>query len=156
MKNSIERDRPWAHLVELVVNANTTAYLTSHPETVTYNGQTYAPFPMFIGAEEQTADGQLPRMSVDVWNLRGETFRFAKDNDLSLNDCTIRLVNLTLTSSGQDDRVRLQVLGAAFVDEVGRFTLGYRFNYESEGPSMIYDRRTFPSIPFNFRSFALI
>lgn len=142
--------------MELVVNTNTTAFLCSAPDTISYNGQTYMPFPMFIGAEEQTADGQLPRMFVDVWNVGGEVLRFAKDNDLSLNDCTIRLINTTLTSSGQDDRITLQVLGAAFVDEVGRFSLGYRFSYESEGPSAVWNRRDHPSIPFSARNYALI
>lgn len=152
----MEQGRPWAHLVELVVNANTTAYLTSHPETLSYNDQTYMPFPMLIGEEQQTSDGELPRMFVDVWNIGGEVFRFAKDNDLSLNDCTIRLINTTLTTSGQDDRIKLQILGAAFVDEIGRFSLGYRFNYEAEGPGPTWNRRDYPSIPFNFKNYGIV
>lgn len=158
LKNQLEStgNGYWTHLVELVVNANTTALFTTSPETVTHNGSTYAPVLMSIGQEEQSADGELPRMTIDVWNYRGQVFRFAKDNDLSLNDVTIRLVHTSLTNSGAEDILRMQILGAAFVDEIGRFTLGYRFNYDAEGPSVVYDRTTFPSIPFNFRNYAII
>lgn len=111
---------------------------------------------MVIGAVEQQATGQLPSMTVDVWNFQGMAFQFAKDNDLSLNDVVVRLVNLSLTTSGAEDSIRLQILGSAFTDEVGRFTLGHDFNYDAEGPRRTYNRRDFRSIPFNFRQFAIL
>jgi len=83
-------------------------------------------------------------------------FKFAKDHDLSLNDVTIRVVNLSLTPSGAEDSIKLQILGSAFTDEVGRFTLGHDFNYDAEGPRRTYNRRDFPSIPFNFRQYGLV
>lgn len=156
MKNALSGERAWAHLVEIEVNANTTAFFTSHPETVTHNGRTYAPVPMAIGPVEQQATGQLPTMNIDVWNFRGQAFQFAKDNDLSLNDAVIRVVNLSLTTSGAEDSIRLQILGSAFADEVGRFTLGHDFNYDAEGPRRTYNRRDFPGIPFNFRAYGII
>lgn len=156
LKNSLQGDRAWAHLVEITVNANTVAFFTSHAETVTHNGQTYAPVPMVIGPIEQQATGQLPTMTVDVWNFRGQAFQFAKDNDLSLNDVVVRIVNLSLTTSGAEDSIRLQILGSAFTEEVGRFTLGHDFNYDAEGPRRTYNRRDFPSIPYNFRQFAIL
>ena len=155
LKNSLEGERAWAHLVELVVNANTTAYMTSHPETVTHNGRTYAPVPMAIGPMESHATGQLPTMTVDVWNFQGYAFQYAKDNDLTLNDVTIRVVNLSLTTSGAEDSIKLQILGSAFTEEVGRFVLGHDFNYDAEGPRRTWNRRDFPSIPFNFRQYGI-
>ena len=123
---------------------------------MTHNGRTYAPVPMMIGPVEQQTTGQLPIMTVDVWNFQGQAFRFAKDNDLSLNDVTIRVVNLSLTTSGAEDSIKLQILGSAFADENARFALGHDFNYDAEGPRRTYNRRDFPSIPFNFRQFALL
>ena len=111
---------------------------------------------MMIGPIEQQATGQLPTMTVDVWNFRGQAFQFAKDNDLSLNDVTVRVVNLSLTTSGAEDSIKLQILGSAFTEEVGRFTLGHDFSYDSEGPRRQYNRRDFPSIPFSFRQFAIL
>ena len=143
-------------MVELEINANTTGYFTTSPETLTHNGQTYIPVLMAIGEEEQTIDGQLPRLSVDVWNYRGIIFQFAKDNDLVLNDVTIRLVHTTLTESGAGDSVRLQVLGSAFADEVGRFTLGFGFSLDVEGPRRTWNRRDHPSIPFEFVKYVII
>lgn len=103
--------------------------------------------------DEQSADGQLPQMTVDVSNFRGMALRFAKDNDLSLNDVTIRLVNTSLVSSGAEDLVRMQVLAAVFADEACRFILGFNFNYDAEGPRLTYSRNLFPSIPFNAAKF---
>jgi hypothetical protein len=143
----------WADLIDLVVNPNTTAYFTTHPETFLYNNQTYIPIPMIIGTTEQMAAGELPNMNITVSNFKGLALRFAKDNDLALNDVTIRLVNTSLTTSGQEDLIRLQILGAVFADEGASFLLGYNFNYDAEGPRLTFNRRDFPSIPFNASKF---
>lgn len=154
-KNAQE-GRTWFHLVELVVNANTTAYFNSSPETVTWNAKTYAPVPMRFSPEEQTADGQLPGLAVDAANVGGQAFRFAKDNDLSFNDVTVRLVESSLTTSGNDIRITLQILGATFISDAARFSLGAGFNYDAEGPLRTWNRRDFPSIPLNFRNYAVL
>lgn len=146
----------WCHLVEIEVNASSTAYFTTHPETVTYIARTYTPVPMHIGEIEMSDAEELPQTSVDVVNLQGMAFRFAKDNDLALNDVTIRLLNTTLTNSGADDSVKMQILGSIFTNEVGRFILGRNFSYDGMGPRRVYNRVNFPSIPYNFRRFAII
>ena len=109
-----------------------------------------------IGEEVLSSDGELPRLTIGVANYKGQAFRFAKDNDLSLNNVTIKLVNVSLTNSGDWDAITMQVLGAVFSNEVGRFTLGWNFNYESTGPRRTWNRRDHPSIPFNWRRFAAI
>ena len=147
-KNQLE-GQVWCDLVELVVNVNTTAYFTSFPETLTYDGRTYMPVPMIVTVPEQTADGDLPQMTIDVSNFKGLAFKFAKYNDLSLNNVTVRLINTSLTNSGQEDMIQLQILGATFANEVGRFVLGHNFNYDGEGPRLTYNRRDFPAIPYN-------
>ena len=116
---------------------------------------TYQPVPFLVGASEQTADGQLPTLSVDVSNFQGMALKFAKDNDLSLNDVTVRLVNPVLTSSGQEDFVKMQVQTVVFTDEIARFNLGFNFNYDAEGPRRTYNRRDFPNIPYNAAKFLL-
>jgi len=154
LKNSLE-GQVWTHLIDLQVNANSTAYFTSHPETLTYNSRVYVPVPFIVGAEEQRTGGELPQLTIDVSNYTGAALRFAKDNDLSMNDVTIRLINTTLTSSGQEDSTKLQILATVFTNEVARFVLGYNFNYDAEGPRRIYNRQDFPSIPLNQRQFAI-
>lgn len=151
-KNALE-GQVWCDLIDLVINVNTTAYFTSHPETLAYNGVTYMPVPMLVSMPEQGLAGDLPQMTVDVSNLGGMALKFAKSNNLVLNDATIRLVNISLTSSGQEDMIRLQVLGAIFANEYARFTLGYNFNYDVEGPRLTYNRRDFPTMPFNNNKF---
>lgn len=156
LKNQLEGTRAWAHLVELEVNANTTAYFTSHPETLTWNSQVYMPVPLSVGEIEQETSGRMPQVFVDVSNFAGLAFRFAKDNDLSLNDVTIRLVNVSLTASGDMVSDTFQILSAAFNNEVGRFTLGFAHSYDAMGPRRTWNRRDHPSIPFNMRSFGIV
>jgi len=152
LKNSLE-DTTWCHCIDLTINVNTTAHFTNLPDTLSFAGQVYAPVPFLVGQSEQTADGQLPTLSVDVANFQGMALRFAKDNDLSLNDVTVRLVNPVLTSSGQEDFVKMQVQTVVFTDEVARFNLGFSFTYDAEGPRRTYNRRDFPSMPFNASKF---
>lgn len=155
-KNKLEGAGAWVHLVEITLNANTTAYFVSHAETATWNSQIYLPCPMQISAEEQSADGSLPQMTIDVSNPAGAIYRAAKENDLSLKSVTIRMVNLNLTNSGDDARTKMKILGSAFSDEVARFTLGFAFNFDAEGPKRIYNRRDHPCIPINFRNYAVV
>ena len=109
--------------------------------------------PFLVGQSEQTADGQLPSLSVDVSNFQGMALRFAKDNDLSLNDVTIRLVNPVLTSSGQEDFVKMQIQSVVFTEEIARFNLGFNFSWDAEGPRRSYNRKEFPNIPYNASKF---
>lgn len=151
-KNALE-GQVWCDLIDLVVSANSTAYFTSHPETITYNNRTYMPVPMVVSLPAQSLEGELPQMTVDVANFGGMALRFAKDNNLALNDVTVRLINVSLTTSGQEDLIKLQILGAIFSNETARFILGYNFNYDVEGPRLTYNRRDYPTMPFNAGKF---
>jgi hypothetical protein len=143
----------WCHLIDLEVNANSTAYFVSMPDTFAFDSRTYIPVPFTVGVEEQTADGMLPQFYVDVANYQGMALRFAKDNDLTLNDVTIRLVNTSLVSSGACDLVKMQILAAVFADEAARFILGFSFNFDAEGPRVVYSRNNFPNMPWNASKF---
>lgn len=155
-KNKSEAAGVWAHLIELQISVNTTVYFVSHAETSTWNNQIYNPMPMRISAEEQNADGSLPQLSIDVSNPAGAIYKAAKENDLSLKQVIVRLVNLNLTNSGDDARLKMKILGTAFADESARFTLGWGFNFDAEGPKRIYNRRDHGCVPINFRNYAVI
>ena len=155
-KNQLEGDNVWAHLVELTVNVNTTARFTSCPETLTWNGNTYMPVPLFIGDEQMSGDGELPRLQMTVANFAGLTYKFAKDNDLSLQNTTIRFINTTLTASGNADSITMQILGSIFTGEIAVINLGWNFNYDAMGPRRIYDRTSYPTIPYNLKAFGVI
>lgn len=155
LKNAAE-GITWYHLVELIVNPSTTAFLTTFVETVTWNGQTYRPVGMDISADQSGAEGELPSIYIDVSNRDSQAFRFVRDNDVTLNKVTIRQVNATLTDSGSDKRLIMAVLGCSFSKDAGRFNLGFAFNFDAEGPKRTWNRRDFPSIPFSFANYAII
>ena len=155
-KNRLEGTDVWTHLVEVSISVNTTVYFVSHVETSTWNNQVYIPMPMRISTEENAADGSLPQMTIDVSNPAGAIYKAAKDNDLTLRTVIIRKVNLSLTSSGDDARIKMKIVGTAFAEEVGRFTLGFGFNFDAEGPKRIYNRRDHDCVPIQFRNYAVI
>ncbi len=130
--------------------------MTTHPETLTHNGTVYFPIPAVIGTMEQINTGELPKLTVSVANYQGMAFKWARDNDLSLNDVVIKFVNISLTNSGDWDSVKMQIVGSIFTEETAQFNLGWNINYDSMGPRRIWNRRDFPGIPFNWRSFAVI
>lgn len=155
-KNKLEGGRAWAHLVEITVNVNTKAFFTSSPETLTFSGNVWAPLPIQIGAEEQTSDVSLPRVNIGVSNFGGQAFRFAKDNDLSTNEVTIYVVNTNLLTGGNAAVLKMRIVGFTFAAEAARFELGLPFDFNTEGPQGVYNRRSFPTIPFNFSQYAIL
>lgn len=151
----MEGKNVWAHLIELSVNANTTSYFCSHPETLTYAGNTYRPIPCLISEEEVDAQGTLPKMTIDVSNFGGEAYRFAKDNDLTARAVTIRTIHTTESGSGDEATIGMIILSALFANEVARFELMLPITLESEGPIRTYNRRDFPGLPVNFRQYGM-
>lgn len=155
-KNRLEGGNAWAHLVEVTLNANTTAYFVSATETATWNGRAYLPIPMRLSPEEIGVDGSLPQMTIDMSNAMGAVYRAAKENDLSLKTVIVRFVNLGLPNSGDDARLKMKILGAAFTDEVAKFQLGFGFNFDAEGPKRVYNRKEHNCVPIQFRNYAII
>ncbi len=142
--------------MEITVNADSKAFFTSHPETLTFSGNVWAPLPIQVGAEEQTSDVSLPRVNIGVSNFGGQAFRFAKDNDLSTNNVTIYVVNTNLLTGGNAAILKMRIVGFTFAKEAARFELGLPFDFNTEGPQGVYNRRSFPTIPFNFLSYAIL
>lgn len=155
-KNRIDGRTTWAHLVELSLNVNSTVYMTTNPDTLAWNNRFYMPVPMKISAEEQDTDGSLPKIQIQVANPVGTVYKFARDNNLVLRDVTIRMINTSLTNSGDDTRVTMQILGMSFLDEAAVFTLGFNFNFDAEGPLRVYNRRDHPMLPINVRNYAIL
>jgi hypothetical protein len=153
LKNRVEGRNVWANLVEVSVNANSTAYFTSHPDTLTYIGNTYRPIPCVISEEEMDAQGTLPKMTIDVSNFGGEAYRFAKDNDLTGRSVTLRTIHTTESGSGDEAKIKMSILSAMFANEVARFDLFLPITLEAEGPVRTYNRRDFPGLPYNMRQF---
>ncbi len=141
-------------LVEISL-VSSTMLITSHPETVSYAGKVYAPFPLNIADEQISGDGQVPTLPVQVSNYAGLAYKFVKENDLTLHEVVIRRIH-TLSSSGDEAKVRLWIRGVTFANEVAAFELGFKFSLEEEGPRRQYDRRSFPGIPLNLRAYSFI
>jgi phage-related protein len=153
-KNSLDGRLCWLHLIDLSL-VSSTARFTSHPETISYAGNTYAPLPLVLSAEEQASDGSLPRQIFTTANFGGLAYQFANDVDLTGKSVTLRLIN---TESGSGDEVKMVyvVQSAIFGDEFAQFQLGYSFDFDAEGPRRTYNRRDFPGIPFNHKAYAII
>ena len=158
-KNALSAGQQWLHLLEVQLDATSTAYLVSHPETVTYNGKTYAPYFFNVGEDKSTSNGSLPIVNVDVSNFGGLALKIARDHDLTLNDVTIRLVEQSMLSNvdtSDSYKINLKVISAGFTAEAARFVLGFGFTFNAVGPNGSYNRRDFPSIPYNFSKFGII
>jgi len=153
-KNSQEIEGGWCQLIDLTLPGSM-VYLTSNPETITYMGNIYCPFPISIDEERTSGDGQLPSIGLRTSNYGGLAYKFVKENDLTLQEVTIRLIN-TLSSSGDEYKARYWIRSVVFANEIASFELGFPFSYEEEGPRRTWNRRDHPGIPLNLRAYSFI
>ena len=154
-KNEQDGRRAWLHLLDLSLPTGAVARFTSHPETITYAGNIYAPIPMVLSEETQDSDGTLPRQTVTTANFADLAYDFVRNYDLSGQNVTLRFIN-TDSASGDEVKVIYVVQSAIFQREAAQFQLGYPFDMDADGPRRTYNRRDFPGIPFNHRAYALI
>ena len=155
LKNRLEGAGAWAHLVEISYSANSIAYLTSHPETLSYAGRIYIPVPLRLEEEQLTADGTLPRLRAHVGNYGGVIYSFLKNFDLTRQPVTVRTIH-TLSSSGDEAMIALSIFAVTATNEVAQFDLGLAITMDAEGPRRTYNRRDYPGMPLNFRQFVVV
>src|SRR5215468_8466574 len=124
------------HVLDITMPSTTPLRVTSYPDTVSYAGNLYAPFPLVVNEERVSGDNQLPTLSVAVSNYAGIAYRFLKENDLTHQQVTVRLIS-TLSNSGDETKARFWIRGVTFAQEIENFDLGFSFNLEAEGPRRI-------------------
>ena len=67
-KNALSVDAPWVILIELTLPDTTVIRMARERDDVTYDGNTYTALPMAFGTVNQSSDGRLPSLTMQIAN----------------------------------------------------------------------------------------
>ncbi|MCC7202453.1 MAG: hypothetical protein IT393_07330 [Nitrospirae bacterium] len=91
-KNKLSTSSVWLTLLQVEVSDTTTIYLVPNPQSVTFDGHTYNPFPCKIEPVRSDAKGGLNEVVVSVSNVTREISAYVEANDL--RGRTVRLIGV--------------------------------------------------------------
>jgi len=98
-KNKIDTRNPWLITLDIEIDDTLTEYFVNNNEELEWGGVVYKPAPFKLGTLPSTSSGELPSVSLSVFNT-AELAQYLSDNN-GLVDCnvTICLVYATQDNS---------------------------------------------------------
>lgn len=81
-KNKLDTTSSWLTLIQLEVSDTQTVYYVPNPASITFDGQTYDPFPCSIQPARSDSTGGLNEVQVIVSNVTREISGYLENNDL--------------------------------------------------------------------------
>jgi len=141
-KNKLHSQVPWVWLVEIALSDSTSARITNFQRNVIWNQNLYYAFPFAISEVRQSAEGQLPTLTLTVPNVTREVQELLDaNNGLTRKKLWLRLVNRDHLNDGSaviEDRFTIQ--RASTNVNVVSFQLGRVDLFALETPRRKYRR----------------
>jgi lambda family phage minor tail protein L len=145
----------WLYEAEMPTTPPTRFRLTNYNETITYGTSstgsplTYSPFPIAHGGIEQTSEGDLPTIQVDIGNASREVAtRVETHGGLIGQPVDIKLVYIgDLSNPAPVLEETVQIVGCTMTADVVTFTLSAYNLYKQQFPARRYIAR---HCPFQF------
>lgn len=136
---------PWVYLYEIWAVQNTTETkpfrITGHDEPVTFDGDTYTPYPVRHDAINQDSKGNLPRSELRVGNVRRSLNRYVEiAKGLSSQDVRIIEINKAALATGDGRQFAFQILTSSVTAQWVILRLGGPGFYRRPMPTGIYTR----------------
>jgi len=129
-------------LLQVKLNQSQTVYLTANNEPVTFDGNSYLPFPLSIPGDEQDANGNPGEIQIVIDNSTGAFDGFLAQNE-GLTDRSVVVFegfsHLTGTPSAWKRR-DLIITGSTITDQSASFTLGATPLFNLMIPSIRFER----------------
>lgn len=149
-KNGTEITTPWISLLTITINDNPFRICDDNEE-VTFQGNTYTPFPFQISTIKQTTDGKIPSLSISVSNVKKVLLPYIEAADGLINSKVELIVVNTghLTEDYAELTMEFTIMGADVSDEWVNFTLGAPSPMRQRFPR---DRYIAYSCPWTFNS----
>lgn len=136
-KNTLASASSWLTLLQIEITSSTTLYLVANPSSVTFDGNTYSPFPCDIAPVSTDSRGGLPDVEVSVSNVGLTISAYIEANDV--RGKRVRLLgvnsdNLADTTALAFDET-YEIGDISVTQEVVRFRLGHVRMLEQRFPS---------------------
>ena len=98
-KNMLGGDQPWLILVQFHLSSETTFYLVSNTENITFQGQEYTAFPLKIELPTQSSNGEIPSVKLALGNATRVLQSYMEElNGAVGSKITLLIVNAGLLS----------------------------------------------------------
>ena len=93
-KNLLSNTSPWYLILDVEITTGTYIYLVKNTEAITYNGNSYTPFPFEVGVNKHTSKGEVPTIQFRICNINRVMQAYLEEYDgLIGNAIVMRLVN---------------------------------------------------------------
>jgi len=152
-KNLLQQKDPWIYLIELDLGNGTWFRVTNHVQPITYNGNTWNPWPFQVGDIKASSKGETQTVDVVVGDaqgylapylrancgLIGRSGNIYKLNKANLSDPAYSVIPayFTILTPQEDQGQRLVTFTLSFGVDV----------YQIEGPIGDYTLATHPQMP---------
>ena len=92
-KNKIHNTKPWVWLFEADVDGTNAVRIAGYDAQVTFGGNVYYPYPIQIGTQDKSREGDLFDLEVVVANYEQVVAGYLESGYLLGRRCTVRLIN---------------------------------------------------------------
>lgn len=118
----------WIWLFEIEVGSSEVAFITPYDDSVTFDGDTYYPYPMTIPTIPESGTTNVATTTITVYNIDDMITNRLRDNELIGNKIRVRLVHEDHLSETDIIAHEATILGAESIreKEAVRFTIGAR------------------------------
>jgi lambda family phage minor tail protein L len=125
-KNKLATPSAWLVLLDILLSDTLTLHLCSNTENVTFKGHVYEAFPFNLEPAKQTAQGEIPSVTLKVANVTQLIQGYLEDLDGAVGTTVIvRVVNSAYLSEDYSElEMTFGVLGSEADAEWVSFTLG--------------------------------
>jgi phage-related protein len=146
-KNQLYSANPWIALLAVDVDGTDTWRLAAYPEDVTWNGETWTAFPIYLEQISEAAAGRLDGLNIHVANVNQVVSAYIETGSILGNDVTVYFVNkayLDITSDIPTYTYRVNRISTT--ETVALFELGHNDLIRLQWPwqRFVRDRCRFP------------
>lgn len=127
-------------LYELDLDDGQTVYLCRNTQNVTVDGQLYQAFPIELGADSQSTENTIPRLTITVKNISGEFGELIDREDAFVGNLVRKRWVVASELDKPYDLFEYEILEADSTETEVRFTVGLPDLLESPFP----ERRIIP------------
>jgi|TARA_Y100000310_G_scaffold332297_1_gene407605 phage-related protein len=148
-KNDLASADSWIALFEIIIDDGTNHYyIAAYDAQVTFDGQTYEPYPIALNRIEEDTDGTLSEVTITLSLLGAGIAELIDDNDgLAGVKVFVRFVqSANLADTTAKIETELEVIDCTGDLKSASFRCGFPNLLRQQAPSKRYNRLDFPAI----------
>lgn len=92
-KNTLHSTAPWIWLFEIQTDSSNAIRIAGYDEAVTFDSETYSPYPVQVGSQVRDKEGILQEIEVTASNAQAFLSAYLESGDILDKQCRLRLVN---------------------------------------------------------------